>query len=57
MDGAVKIVEEIAPVLKYGVLVLILCQLVVDVIKPDRFGIIFIQHPAYPVLCHLPIRD
>ena len=33
MDGAVKVIEEVAPVLENGILVLILRQLIVDIIK------------------------
>ena len=57
MDGAVKVIEEVAPVLENGILVLILRQLIIDIIKTDGLGIIFILHPAYPVLCHFPVRD
>ena len=37
MDGAVKIIQEITPVLKNRIFILILCQLIVDVIKTNRF--------------------
>ena len=57
MDAAVKIVQEITPVLKNGVLIFILCQLVIDVVKTDGFGIIPILHPANPVPCHFPVRN
>ena len=36
MNCAVKIIQEITPVFKDGVLIFILCQLIVDVIKTDR---------------------
>ena len=57
MDSTVKIIEEVAPVLEDSILILILRQLVVDVIEPDGLGIIFILHPADPILRHLPIGD
>ncbi len=57
MDGTVKIIEEVAPILKNSVLVLVLRQLVINVIEPNGFGIIFILHPAYPILRHLPIGN
>lgn len=38
-DGAVKVVEKIAPAVKDGRLVLVLSQLIVDVLKLDSLGI------------------
>lgn len=57
MDAAVKIVQEITPVLKNGILIFILCQLVIYIVKTDGFGIIPILHPANPVPCHFPVRN
>ena len=39
-DGAVKVVEEIAPALEDGGLILVLGQLVIDVLKLNGLGII-----------------
>ena len=55
MDTAVKIIEEVTPVFKNGILIFVLCQLVVNVIKSDGFGIIFLLYPADTVLCHFPV--
>ena len=57
MDAAVKIVEEITPVFKNSILILILCQLIVDIIKPDTFGICIPLYPADPILSHLFVSD
>ena len=52
MDTAVKIIEKITPIFKNGILIFVLRQLIIDVVKADGFGIIFILHPADPVPCH-----
>ena len=57
MDTAVKVIQEVTPILENSVLVLVLCQLIVNIVKTDGFGIIFILHPADPVPCHFPVRD
>ena len=57
MYGTVKIIKEIAPVFKNGIFILILCQLVINIIEPNGLGIIFILHPADPVLRHLPVGN
>ena len=57
IDCAVKVVEEIAPVFKNGVFVLVLCQLVVNIIEADSLGIELVLHPANAVSPHLTIRD
>ena len=51
-NGAVEVVEEIAPRFKDGGLVLVLIELIVDVLKLDGFGVIVVFHPAYPVREH-----
>ena len=56
-DRAVKVIEEVAPVLKDGALVLVLCKLVVDVIKTDSLGVEPVLHPADPIAPHLSVRD
>ena len=57
MHGAVKVVQEIAPRLKDGGLVLILRELVVDVLILDRFGVARVGHTADAVRPHTLIRD
>ena len=55
MNCAVKVIQEITPVFKDGVLIFILCQLIVDVIKTDRLGIKLVLHPADTVPSHLMV--
>ena len=55
MNRAVKVIQEITPVFKDGVLIFILCQLIVDVIKTDRLGIKLVLHPADTVPSHLMV--
>jgi len=57
MNAAVKIIQKITPVLKNGIFILILCQLIVDIRKPDRLGITFILHSADPVPRHFFIGN
>ena len=57
MDGAVKIIEEVAPVLKDRALVLVLSKLIIDVIETDRFGVETVLHAADPVASHLLIGN
>ena len=57
LHGAVKVVQEIAPRLKDGGLVLILRELVVDVLILDRFGVARVGHTADAVWPHTLIRD
>ena len=57
LHGAVKVVQEIAPRLKDGGLVLILRELVVDVLILDRFGVARVGHTADAVRPHTLIRD
>lgn len=55
MNRAVKVIQEITPVFKDGVLIFILCQLIVDVIKTDRLGIKLVLHPADTIPSHLMV--
>ena len=57
LHGAVKVVQEIAPRLKDGGLVLILRELVVDVLILDCFGVARVGHTANTVRPHTLIRD
>ena len=54
-DGAVEVVEEVAPAFKDGVLILVLCQLVVNVVESDGFGVQMFLHPADTVAPHFQI--
>ena len=56
-DGAVKVVEKIAPVLKDQVLILVLRQLVVNVVELDLLGEEPLRHHADTVPAHLPVGD
>ena len=57
LHGAVKVVQEIAPRLKDGGLVLVLRELVVDVLILDRFGVARVGHTTDAVRPHTLIRD
>ena len=57
VDGTVKIVEKIAPILKDQVLVLVLCQLIVNVVKLHLLGEIPLRYDADTVPAHLLIGD
>ena len=52
MDGAVKIIEEVAPRIEDRGLVLVLVELIIDVLKLHRFAVIVICHPADAVREH-----
>ena len=52
MDGAVKIIEEVAPRIEDCGLVLVLVELIIDVLKLHRFAVIVICHPADTVREH-----
>ena len=52
MDGAVKIIEEVAPRIEDRGLVLVLVELIIDVLKLHRFAVIVIRYPADPVREH-----
>ena len=56
-DGTVKIVEEIAVVLKNQVLVLVLCKLVVHIVKLDLLGEIAVANDADTVPAHFLVGD
>ena len=54
-DTNIEVVEEVAPAFKDGVLILVLCQLVVNVVESDGFGIQMFLHPADTVAPHFQI--
>ena len=56
-DAGIEIVEEVAPAFKDGVLILVLCQLVVNVVESDGFGIQMFLHPADTIAPHFQIRN
>ena len=56
-DGAVEVIEKIAPAFKDGGLVLVLAQLVVDVLELDGLGVAAIRHLADAVRPHPFIGD
>ena len=56
-DRGVKVIEEVAPGVKYGVLVLVLTQLVVNVLKLYGLAVKMALHAAYPVREHSLKRD
>ena len=57
MNSAVKVIQEFTPVLKDRVLILLLCQLIIDVIEANRLGINMFLYAADTVLSHLQIGD
>ena len=52
MDGAVKIIEEVAPRIEDRGLVLVLVELIIDVLKLHRFAVIVVCDPANTVREH-----
>ena len=56
-DGAVKVVEEIAPALEDGRFVLVLAELIVDVLELDGFCVAAIRHFTDTVRPHPFIGD
>ena len=56
-NGAVKVVEEVTPVLEDGGLVLVLGKLVVDVTEPDGLGVQAGVDLADTIPAHLHIGD
>ena len=54
-DAGIEVVEEVAPAFKDGVLILVLCQLVVNVVESDSFGVQMFLHPADTVAPHFQI--
>ncbi len=55
--AAVKVVEAGAPPVKDGRLIFGLCELVVDVLVFNGFGVIAVRYPAHPVPVHFPVRE
>ena len=56
-DAGIKVVEEVTPAFKNGVLIFVLRELIVDVIEADGFGIQMFLHPADAVPPHFQIRN
>lgn len=52
MDGAIEKVQETAPLVKNGGLILLLCQLIVDVLKLNGLGVVTVCDPADAVWEH-----
>ena len=57
VHGAVKEVQEPAPFIENGCLILLLGKLIIDVLKLDRFGVIVCSRPADAILEHALKRD
>ena len=57
INRTVKIIQEIAPVLKDSAFILVLSQLVVNIVKADGLGIESILYPAYAVPSHLTVGN
>lgn len=51
-NGAVKVIEEVAPRIENGAFVLILGELIVDVLELDGLGIKAVRHAAHAVRPH-----
>ena len=51
-DAGIKEVQEAAPFLKDSRLILLLCQLVIDVLKLNGFGVVVVRHTAYTIREH-----
>ena len=56
-DGAVEVVEEVAPAFKDGCFILVLRKLVVNILILDRLGVKGIRDTANAVREHPLIRD
>ena len=56
-NGAVEIIEEIAPAVKDGLFVLVVRELVVDVPELDGFCVVILCHLTNPIRAHEQIRD
>ena len=52
LNGAVEEIQKAAPFFKDGGLVLLLCQLIVDILKLDGFGVVVICHTANAIREH-----
>ncbi len=46
MNGAVKEIQETAPLIEDGSLIFLLCQLIVDVLKLNGLGVITVSDTA-----------
>ena len=57
MNGAVEVVQKVAPVVKDGSFVLVLRQLVVDVEEADGLGVVAVLGQTDSAAEHLLIRD
>ena len=57
MDGAVKKIEKTAPFIEDGCFIFLLCQLIVDVLELNGFGVIAVCHTANPIREHSLKRD
>ena len=57
MNGAVKEIQETAPLIEDGSLIFLLCQLIVDVLELNGFGVIAVCHTANPIREHSLKRD
>lgn len=51
-DAGIKEVQEAAPFLKDSRLILLLCQLVIDVLKLNGFGVVVVRHTADTIREH-----
>ena len=51
-DGGIEIVEEVAPAVENGGLVLVLVELVVDILKLHGFRVVIVRHAAHAVGVH-----
>lgn len=56
-DSAVKVVEEVAPTFKDGGLVLVLCNLIIDVTKLQGFGVELIAYMTNAIGEDVAVRD
>ena len=52
MDGAIEKVQETAPLVKNGGLILLLCQLIVDVLKLNGLGVVAVGDSANAIREH-----
>ena len=57
VNGTVKEIQEAAPFIENGSFVLLLCQLVVDVLELNGFGVITVCHTTNPIREHSLKRD
>ena len=57
MDTGIKVIEEITPVFKDCILIVVLSQLVVDVLEADALRIRFSLYSADSISSHFLISD